>query len=116
LGCLFLAFCPHLSYTCSINDGRERQDPHSAPDHYSVSDHFAGRKPLVLETYQRLLTELRKFGPVGEEPKKTSIHLVNRSAFAGLVTHKTAMMLNIKSSAQIDKRSVMDLPELRPGP
>ena len=55
----------------------------------------------MLAIYQRLLAETRKFGPVIEEPKKTSIHLVNKSAFAGVVTRKTAIILNIKSSAPI---------------
>ncbi len=36
-----------------------------------------------------------------EEPKKTSIHLVNKSAFAGVVTRKNALILNIKSAAPI---------------
>ena len=44
---------------------------------------------------------MRKFGPVVEEPKKTSIHLVNKSAFAGVVTRNAAVILNIKSTAPI---------------
>jgi hypothetical protein len=73
----------------------------SSPDHYFVSDHIAGKDPIVLEVYQHLLVEMRKFGPVVEEPKKTSIHLIKRSAFAGVVTRKTALILNIKSAAPI---------------
>jgi hypothetical protein len=75
--------------------------PMIAPEQFKVSDHFARKDPLVLEVYQHLLTEMRKIGPVIEEPKKTSIHLVNKSAFAGIVTRKAAVILNIKSAAPI---------------
>ena len=73
----------------------------SAPEQYQILGHFAGKGPTVLAIYQRLLAETRQFGPVMEQPKKTSIHLVNRSAFAGVVTRKTALILNIKSAAPI---------------
>jgi hypothetical protein len=79
----------------------------NTPDKYSVSDHFTGKDPLVWETYQRLLIELRKFGPVVEEPKKTSIHLVNKSAFAGVVSRKGAIILNIKSAAPIQDARII---------
>ncbi len=65
----------------------------------TVSDHFAGKDPIVKSIYARILTEARKFGPVVEEPKETSIHLVNKSAFAGITTRKDALILNIKSAA-----------------
>jgi hypothetical protein len=59
----------------------------------------------VKAIYDRVLTETRKFGTVIEEPKKTSIHLVNMSAFAGVATRKNALILTIQSAAPIrDKR------------
>lgn len=36
-----------------------------------------------------------------EEPKKTSIHLVNRTAFAGVTTRKSAIILTIKSDRRL---------------
>ena len=71
------------------------------PEQYLISDHFAGKDPSVLAIYQRLLAETRQFGPVIEQPKKTSIHLVSKSAFAGVVTRKSSLLLNIKSVAPI---------------
>jgi hypothetical protein len=71
-------------------------------DNHTVSDHFSGKNPSVKSIYDRILSEVRKFGRVVEEPKKTSIHLVNKSAFAGGVTRKTALILNIKSDAPIN--------------
>ena len=79
----------------------------SEPEQYSVSDHFTGKDPTVLAIYQHLLAETRKFGLVIEEPKKTSIHLVNKSAFAGVVTRKTALILNIKSASPIQDARII---------
>jgi hypothetical protein len=67
----------------------------------TVSQHFEGRDSVVKSIYDRILTGSRKFGPVIEEPKKTSIHPVNKSTFAGVVTRKNALILNIKSATPI---------------
>jgi len=68
---------------------------------FSISQHFENKDPIVKSIYERILQESRKFGTVSEEPKKTSIHLVNKSAFAGVATRKNALVLNIKSAAPI---------------
>ena len=68
---------------------------------FTLSQHFEGKNPVVKSIYERILKESRKFGKVIEEPKKTSIHLVNKSAFAGVATQKVALVLNIKSSSPI---------------
>ena len=68
---------------------------------FSVSLHFENKDPVVKSIYERILQESRKFGKVTVEPKKTSIHLVNKSAFAGVTTRKNALLLNIKSAAPI---------------
>ena len=68
---------------------------------FTLSQHFEGKDPVVKSIYNRILKESRKFGSVIEEPKKTSIHLVNKSAFAGVATRKSALILNIKSAAPI---------------
>ena len=63
--------------------------------------HFAKSDPKVLQTYQRLLEIARALGPVVEEPKKTSIHLVARTAFAGVATRRSALILTLKSAKDI---------------
>ena len=68
---------------------------------FTLSQHFEGKDPAVKFIYERIVKESRRFGTVIEEPKKTSIHLVNKSAFAGVVTRKNALILNIKSAAPI---------------
>ena len=68
---------------------------------FSIESHFADKAPVVREIYDRLIAETHLFGDVIEEPKKTSIHLVNKTAFAGVATRKTALLLNVKSAAPI---------------
>ena len=68
---------------------------------FTVSSHFENKEPVVRSIYDCILKESRKFGSVVEEAKKTSVHLVNKSAFAGIRTQKTALILNVKSAAPI---------------
>ena len=69
---------------------------------FSLDSHFNGKKPIVRAMYDRLVSSLRKFGKIIEEPKKTSIHLVNVSAFAGVQTRETYILLNIKADHKIE--------------
>ena len=68
---------------------------------YSVKDHFSNKDPSVRALYDQLLSILQAFGPVTEDPKKTSIHLNRKSALAGVETRKDSLLLNIKSDHQI---------------
>ena len=62
---------------------------------------FDTREPIVRELYEALLAELKTFGEVIVEPKKTSIHLKHRTAFAGVHPKKTHFTLNIVSASAI---------------
>lgn len=55
----------------------------------------------MLATYRRLLEVARALGPVTEEAKKTSIHLVRRTAFAGVMTRRSSLILTLKSASDI---------------
>lgn len=68
---------------------------------FTVRSHFEDKDPAVRHTYDRLLKAVGKFGPVIEEPKKTSIHLLNQTAFAGVATRKSAIVLTIKSDRKL---------------
>jgi hypothetical protein len=57
--------------------------------------------PEVRATYERLLDAARTFGPVTEEAKKTSIHLVRDTAFAGVATRRSSLILTLKSARDI---------------
>ncbi len=62
---------------------------------YSISDHLKDKDPVVEKIYERLIQELQKFGAIEIEPKKTSIHLVNRYGFAGIFTRKNYINLEV---------------------
>jgi hypothetical protein len=67
----------------------------------SIDRHFAGRAPAVRAIYDRIVSAAKVEGSVREEPKKTSIHLARRTAFAGVATRKDALILTLKSAKDI---------------
>jgi Domain of unknown function (DUF5655) len=67
----------------------------------TVAAHFDDRDPVVKAIYTKVLAAARKLGPVSEDPKKTSIHLVRESAFAGVATRRSALILTLKSKTDI---------------
>ena len=67
----------------------------------TIESHFTKSDPEVLETYRRLLEAARALGRVAEEPKKTSIHLVRDTAFAGVATRRSSLILTLKSAKDI---------------
>jgi hypothetical protein len=74
---------------------------------HSVVDHFDGREPVVAAIYAAILKAALKLGPVLEEPKKTSIHLVRDTAFAGVATRKNALLLTLKSTRDFDSPRIV---------
>jgi hypothetical protein len=75
----------------------------SAP---TVGQHFAKASPDVCAIYDRILSAARKWGPVEEDPKKTSIHLNRSSAFAGVATRKDALILTVKSRTDLESKRI----------
>ena len=67
----------------------------------NINSHFEGGEPVVRKTYDQLLKVIKRFGPSVEEPKKTSIHIVNRTALAGVATRKGHLVLTIKSDRKL---------------
>jgi hypothetical protein len=57
--------------------------------------------PVSRELYQTLLQALAPIGAFEIEVKKTSIHLVRRSAFAGIHPRKQHLMVTIKAGQPI---------------
>ena len=68
---------------------------------HTIKEHFENRTPEVKATYAAILRAAKKLGPVQEEAKKTSIHLVRKSAFAGIATRKSALILTLKSDTDV---------------
>ena len=63
---------------------------------------FVGKDENVQAIYTRLLEVMRTLGPVKEEPKKTSIHLVRNAGFAGVHPRKSYLYLNLRTDYPID--------------
>src|SRR5437868_8307905 len=57
---------------------------------------FTGKDPIVRAIYARILEVLGAIGEFGVEPKKTSIHLVRSSGFAGVHPRKSTLVLNLR--------------------
>ena len=68
---------------------------------FSIDGHFAGKDAVVRDIYEQLKKSIKRFGPIVEEPKKTSIHIVNRTALAGVATRKGHLVLTIKSDRKL---------------
>jgi len=68
---------------------------------FRVKDHLSGREPVVASIYEALTKAANKLGPFKEEAKKTSIHFVRSSAFAGVATRKTSLVLTLKAASDI---------------
>jgi hypothetical protein len=73
---------------------------------HTIKEHFENRAPEVKAIYLAILKAANKLGPVKEEAKKTSIHLVRKSAFAGIATRKTALILTLKSESDIASKRI----------
>jgi len=57
--------------------------------------------PAALQLYRKLLAAAKPIGPFREEVKKTSIHLVRESAFAGVHPRKAYLLVTIKAAEPI---------------
>ena len=66
----------------------------------TIAQHFQGKHDLR-KVYDKVIAIVEKFGPVEQDPKKTSIHLNRRTAFAGVALRKDCLILTIKSDKAI---------------
>ncbi len=68
----------------------------------TVNSHFTDKAPQLKAAYDRLLSELRKFGDVREAAKQTSIHLEKNSGFAGVHPRKSHFNLEFRTDYKIE--------------
>ncbi|HAF23942.1 MAG TPA: hypothetical protein DCK93_13730 [Blastocatellia bacterium] len=76
-------------------------------NNHTIAGHFENREPVVKAIYGAIIKAAKKLGPVSEEAKKTSIHLVRKSAFAGVATRKTGLILTLKSDSDVASKRIM---------
>src|SRR6185436_3950038 len=67
---------------------------------------FANKEPGVRAAYDKVLSSLGKVGPLKAEAKKTSIHLVRETSFAGAHPKKAWLDLTIRSDKPIKSARV----------
>lgn len=63
---------------------------------------FGRAASQVSDAYAAILAAVRPLGPVIVEAKKTSIHLVAGSAFAGVHPQKSKLRLNIRTDRRLE--------------
>jgi len=73
---------------------------------HSIDTHFRDKESSVRKTYDAILKTTNKWGTVTEEAKKTSIHLVRKTAFAGIATRKSVLILTFKSPTDIQSKRI----------
>ena len=76
------------------------------PVNHTIDSHFTDKEPNVRKIYDAILRTSRKWGDVKEEVKKTSIHLVRKSAFAGVATRKSFLILTFKSTTALTNQRI----------
>ncbi len=80
----------------------------------NLNEHFVGKTDVIRGIYDRLVATAEAFGPVEQDPKKTSIHLNRRTAFAGVAVRKTHIVITIKSDRPIKSSRVFKSEQTSP--
>jgi hypothetical protein len=75
-------------------------------------DAFTSAGPSSRQLYKQLLTAIRPIGKFREEIKKTSVHLVRASAFAGVHPRKQYLRLTIKAAARIKGPRILKIEQV----
>lgn len=70
-------------------------------------DAFTLGGPTSRQLYKQFLTAIRPIGKFREEIKKTSVHLIRGSAFAGVHPRKQYLLLTIKAAAPIKSARIV---------
>ena len=78
----------------------------------TVKQHFENKPDIILDIYDKLLLESRKFGSVKESPNNSSIHLLNKFGFAGVYTRKKYILLHIHLTEPIDNERIQKIEQI----
>jgi len=71
--------------------------------------------PLSRELYTELMSAVSSVGEFREEVKKTSVHLVHKSAFLDVQAHKQYLLLTIKSDRPIKSPRISKVEQVSKG-
>lgn len=73
---------------------------------FTEQEHLTGKDPIVPLIYKKLIKEVQKFGAVKVEPKKTAIHLLNRTGFAGVYVRKSCLNLEVHLNHKVKNKRI----------
>ena len=73
---------------------------------------FRNATPAALELYRGVLGVVQPLGAFAEEVKKTSVHLVHASAFAGVHFRRDYLIVTIRSAAPIVSPRVVKIEQI----
>ena len=72
----------------------------------TLESHFVNSSDIVRAIYDKIVATSSEMGPVEQDPKKTSIHLNRKYAFAGIKTRRECLVLTLKSVSEIDSERI----------
>jgi len=76
------------------------------------ADALSSASPVARALYEELLHALAPFGAFEVEVKKTSIHLVRSSAFAGVHPRTRHLLLTFKAAAPISSGRIVKMQQV----
>ena len=79
---------------------------------FSEQDHLQGKDPIVPLIYKKLIKEVNQFGLVRIEPKKASIHLMNRFSFVGIYVRKNNLNLEIHLNHKVKSKRIQKVDQV----
>jgi Domain of unknown function (DUF5655) len=80
-----------------------------------LEEHFRGRDPEIRELFDELVRRLRKLGPIGIDPVKTSINLTARHHFGAVTVRGNFLRLGFLSEIRIADARIVHIERLGPG-
>jgi hypothetical protein len=79
-----------------------------------LDEHFRGRDPELRELFDELVRRLRKLGPVGVDPVKTSINLVAGHNFGAVTVRGNFLRLEFLAETRIADGRIVHIERLGP--
>jgi Domain of unknown function (DUF5655) len=79
-----------------------------------LEEHFRGRDPELRELFDELVRRLRKLGPIGIDPVKTSINLTARHNFGAVTVRGNFLRVEFLSEKRIADARIVHVERLGP--
>jgi hypothetical protein len=79
-----------------------------------LDEHFRGRDSELREIFDELVSRLRKLGPIGVDPVKTSINLVARHHFGAVTVRGNFLRLGFLAEERIADGRIVHVERLGP--